>query len=639
MRNKLCQKQFKEFTNNTDRFTKCFSTNETFEVQFSRWHRQFKKSLHANFRKVRIKDNTDRKPSDIDILMNKRKVILQKRKLNPKDLKDIEVIENEISVECEDREFKKLHNVLGSLSERDGNSNIWRQMRKSFPKKTKPLPTGVKNVDEKVITHPKEKKQVILKHFVHRMRKRPVKNDVKNIIKLNQEIFDQRIKHARSVKSSPFSMIELETTLKNLTIGKSRDPDNIVCEIFKEDVIGYDLKMSVLIIMNKIKREGTVPECMRTANITMLHKKKSKVDLNNWRGIFVTSVLRTILMKMIHERTYKKVSSSMTDSQIGAKKNKSVRNHLFVLNSIISDVLSSKKKQPIDLSILDFRQMFDAEELSICLNSLYEAGIKDDTLALIYEANKRNVICVKTPNGLTKNASICEKIMQGDVMSPLLSSNMVDKNIGKVALATGHIYLYKNKVEIPPLTMQDDTLGISVCGFRSIQMNQFLNTRTNLMNLQFGQDKCEKMHVGKTLNEDICTNMTVDSWKEVLFKNENDETELKDIHTGHEVMKEVTEKKYLGDIISQDGRNDKNIKDRTNKATGNINKIVSTLNERPFGKHKFKSFKLMRDGILLGGLLTNVESWINVTKANVEDLEKPDTHLIRKVLSVTGNPC
>ena len=281
------------------------------------------------------------------------------------------------------------------------------------------------------------------------MRKRPVKNEVKNIIKLNQEIFDQRIKHARSVKSPPFSMIELETTLKNLTPGKSRDPDNIICEIFKEDVIGYDLNMSVLIIMNKIKKEGIVPECMRTANITMLHKKKSKVDLNNWRGIFVTNVLRTILMKMIHERTYEKVSLSMTDSQIGAKKNKSVRNHLFVLNSIISDVLSTKKKQPIDLSILDFRQMFDAEDLSICLNSLYEAGIKDDTLALIYEANKKNVIYVKTPNGLTKNASICEKIMQGDVMSPLLSSNMVDKNIGKVA--TGHIYLYINKVEIPPL--------------------------------------------------------------------------------------------------------------------------------------------------------------------------------------------
>ena len=47
----------------------------------------------------------------------------------------------------------------------------------------------------------------------------------------------------------------------------------------------------------------------------------------------------------------------------------------------------------------------------------------------------------------------------------------------------------------------------------------------------------------------------------------------------------------------------------------------------------------MRDGILLGSLLNNIESWISVTKANIEDLEKPDTHLLRKVLARTENPC
>ena len=36
--------------------------------------------------------------------------------------------------------------------------------------------------------------------------------------------------------------------------------------------------------------------------------------------------------------------------------------------------------------------------------------------------------------------------MQGDVLSPLVSSNMVDKHIGKKALETGNVYLYKNKV-------------------------------------------------------------------------------------------------------------------------------------------------------------------------------------------------
>ena len=235
-------------------------------------------------------------------------------------------------------------------------------------------------------------------------------------------------------------------------------------------------------------------------------------------------------MKMLHERTYEVVASNMTDAQIGARKKKSVRNHIFILNTIVSDVLSSKKKNPIDLNVIDFSQMFDAEDLSICLNSLYEAGVKDDNIVMIYEANKTNVISVKTPNGITDKTTIYEKIMQGDVLSPLVSSNMVDRNIGISALITGNIYMYKNKIPIPPLMMQDDTLGISECGFKSKEMNNFLNTRTNIMNLQFGSEKCEKIHIGKKQNKDICSTFSVDSWKEIKVENCDGVKILEDIY-------------------------------------------------------------------------------------------------------------
>ena len=117
-------------------------------------------------------------------------------------------------------------------------------------------------------------------------------------------------------------MNELNKVLKSLKSGKSKDPDNYVCELFKEGVIGSDLKTSILMMMNQMKEQMTIPQCLRTAQITILHKKGSKLDLNNCGGIFVCSVLRTILMKLIHERTYQKVSSNMTDSQIGARKEK-----------------------------------------------------------------------------------------------------------------------------------------------------------------------------------------------------------------------------------------------------------------------------------------------------------------------------
>ena len=92
----------------------------------------------------------------------------------------------------------------------------------------------------------------------------------------------------------------------------------------------------------------------------------------------------------------------MTDAQVGARKQKSVRSNLFILNSIISDVRSSVKKEPVDLNVMDYKQMFDSEDLSTVLNAMYEAQVKDDMLALMFEANKTTYFRIKTPNGMTK---------------------------------------------------------------------------------------------------------------------------------------------------------------------------------------------------------------------------------------------
>ena len=83
--------------------------------------------------------------------------------------------------------------------------------------------------------------------------------------------------------------------------------------------------------------------------------------------------------------------------------------------------------------------------------------------------------------------------------------------------------MYKNKVKIPPLAMQDDLLGISECGFKTRKINQFLNTQTQLMNLQFGSSKCEKMHVGKNSNQDVCSTLEVEEWECDVVESENGE--------------------------------------------------------------------------------------------------------------------
>ena len=43
--------------------------------------------------------------------------------------------------------------------------------------------------------------------------------------------------------------------------------------------------------------------------------------------------------------------------------------------------------------------MLDCEDSEICLDALYEAGVQNDIFELKTEANRENVISVKTPNG------------------------------------------------------------------------------------------------------------------------------------------------------------------------------------------------------------------------------------------------
>ena len=82
-------------------------------------------------------------------------------------------------------------------------------------------------------------------------------------------------------------MAQLESVLKKLKEGKSRDPNGWVRDLFKNEVAGMQLKASVLILMNKMKSENYIPEFIRNADVTTIYKGKGdKFNLENDRGIF-----------------------------------------------------------------------------------------------------------------------------------------------------------------------------------------------------------------------------------------------------------------------------------------------------------------------------------------------------------------
>ena len=83
--------------------------------------------------------------------------------------------------------------------------------------------------------------------------------------------------------------------------------------------------------------------------------------------------------------------------------------------------------------------MLDTKELPTVLNTFHDSGVKDHMFSLINAANSSLVFAVKTR--LTEQRSIRNKMMQGDVMSTLMCSNMEDHGIGKVTVSPRNVYM------------------------------------------------------------------------------------------------------------------------------------------------------------------------------------------------------
>ena len=110
---------------------------------------------------------------------------------------------------------------------------------------------------------------------------------------------------------------------------------------------------SLLKLSNLVKEKQVYPDIFQPSNISSIYKKKGeKSDLKNDRGIFNEVKIRSILEKLVYNEKYETIEASMSCSNIGARKNRNVRDHLLVINSIFHEVSNDKSKH-IDVGIYD----------------------------------------------------------------------------------------------------------------------------------------------------------------------------------------------------------------------------------------------------------------------------------------------
>ena len=101
---------------------------------------------------------------------------------------------------------------------------------------------------------------------------------------------------------------------------------------------------------NKIKNECQIPKFFQNLIISSIpKKKKSTMNLQDERGIFLIPKMKAILMKLIYNSTIETIEENISSSNIGARKGKSPKDHLFVVYAVMNEVKHGKNSEPLDV--------------------------------------------------------------------------------------------------------------------------------------------------------------------------------------------------------------------------------------------------------------------------------------------------
>ena len=382
-----------------------------------------------------------------------------------------------------------------------------------------------------------------------------------------------------------------------------RDPTGLIREVFKN--AGDGLLFSILAMTNSIKSSKVFPQNWSELWIKTLKKKKGSFkSLKNYRGIFIVPIISIIFEKLLKNRITPILKQNMSNFQNGGSKGKGVIDNLFLLRALIDH--SKYMGKQLWLTFYDIEKCFDSLWLEDCINSLWDNGVKDDTLSLIYNLNVKANITIKTPFGDTQVLSLKNLVKQGTVLGPVLNNCSLDR-VCKESLGY-HI----GSVEIKSMEFVDDIADPNSDEISAKFSNRIVEQIQFEKRLTLSAEKCELLKINSKCNGE---NLTVNNEK----------------------IKLVNVAKYLGDSFNSKGSYADLCKERVDRARGSTHELLALCREVTFGTQQIETMLILYQSIFLPRLIYNCESWSNLKTKDYQALQSVQLSYLRSVMEVPGS--
>ena len=401
------------------------------------------------------------------------------------------------------------------------------------------------------------------------------------------------------------SEAEVGEAIESKTNGKSTT--DIKNEMLKRP--GEKMIKFLYPLIEKIWEEEEIPQRWNTGQITSIWKGKGdKEKLENHRGITTSSAIGSILEILIDNRIEAHIP--FTQAQGGGQRGSSTCDHLFLLRSAID--MAKQDKKPLYVTFYDVSKAYDNAINADMLKILWERGLRGKVWRILKNMNSDLKATVKTKFGLTEEIIMEIGGRQGSRLTGRMFSKMMDL-LSEEAQTTNKGFKLFDDLTIAFLLWVDDVVSLAETPNEQWSVLQHMDQFAMDHKLKWGQEKCQVMNVGKHKKDEK------NEWK-----------------IGEMPISETKSYTYLGDVITDDGKNKKNLEKRREKTISTTISIKTLATNDTLNEIGTTVIMELHETNTLSALLTNCESW-TLLKKDKEDLEQMEIQSIKLLFDLPAH--
>ena len=378
-------------------------------------------------------------------------------------------------------------------------------------------------------------------------------------------------------------------------------------------------KIAMFLYMNRIYSSENIPNLMYTTVLTKLYKKKGdRGDIKNYRFIHGKTFDAKLLEKCLVNIVTNDIDAAVPDSQIGGMANRSTRDHIQSLVSLMK--VNERLKKPTITLLVDVARCFDKLPLLAAMADSADTGADPKALYMINKLSDKINIKIAGDVDQNRQIEINDSLGQGTNFANKAASLTIGKGVDE-CIPKENCDKIADLV-IDPKTFVDDV---------SVNNKDPDSTRQNAILLsKMLESICLNANANKSCVIVSGINQAATAARADL-NNNKPRLHSENIDLAHSDA-------YLGFIVSQEGfQNSVKLtsESRINKGWAKSTSIKSIINS-PQLKHFgwFRAAKVLIQATLPSTLTYSCENWIGCHNYIIDKVEKSFKAMVYSILEV-----